>query len=230
VRDHLEPALTEHAAKHVKAQAALSITHRVEEKPCSSESPLIERRWDVTYIAPRGSSAEPSAAATHQRSDNGLVEDAKFTTHDCGLCECSCQLPSCFKLPCRHQVAVAHAISTTDPAPVSLALSDFGVSPMWLKAENTDKAKDGTLRALMETETRLPSGRCAPEQTPRITRTERVQYAMNLVCPSVELAAFNDTAYEYFCKQIAFLQRTLSARARKRRVRPELVLPNETAS
>jgi len=101
------------------------MTYRIEEKPCSSEAPLSERRWEVTYIAPLGSSADQSAAATdehakhyNQQSDNGLVEDAKYTTHICGLCECSCQLPSCFKLPCRHQLAVAHAISTTGPAPV----------------------------------------------------------------------------------------------------------------
>ena len=65
----------------------------------------------------------------------------------------------------------------------------------------------------MAEETRLPSGRCAPEQTPRMTRAERVQYGMNLVRPSVELAALNEADYELFCKSFAGLQRTLSARA-----------------
>jgi len=56
-----------------------------------------------------------------------------------------------------------------------------------------------------------------------MTRAERVQYAMNLVRPSVELAALDETDYEYFCKDICRLQRSLSATAKRRRGGPELV-------
>jgi len=230
VRDGLLPALTQHAAEHVKAQAALSMTYRIKEMPCSSETPLSERKWKVTYTPPLGSSADPgssSASATdeharhyNQQSDNGLVEDDKYICHVCSLRDCSCQLPSSLKLPCRHQVWAAHIVSMTER--VILTPADFDISPMWLKAENTDMAKDAALRALMEMEARLPSGRCAPEPTPRMTRAERVQYAMNLVRPSVELAALNEADYEFFCKTFGGLQRTLSARARLRRDRPEL--------
>jgi len=46
-----------------------------------------------------------------------------------------------------------------------------------------------------------------------MTRAERVQYGMNLVRPSVELATLNEADYDLFCKSFAGLPRTLSARA-----------------
>ena len=104
------------------------MTYRIEEMPCSSETPLSERKWKVTYTPPLGSSADPSASATavhasatdeeharhyNQQSDNGLAEDAEYICHICSLRDCSCQLPSSLKLPCRHQVGAAHIVCTT---------------------------------------------------------------------------------------------------------------------